>query len=197
MIRGPGGQGLAIHLIIVFCYVATGVAAALVLPQATSLVRADFAAGGALIGVLAAANIHFFIVQSERLRRLQDSVVWLRNRFRDMEQETADLGHEFKTVATAQHDGEVVGAERIAQTVDEVKVLQGLIERFIQNQRARDKRARLDALTSANHRLPPAAVSARAAQTPARHAQAAGRRTEAPRRRGFPEPEEFTVPERE
>ena len=157
-----------IHYIVSFFYVMAGAAAAIMLPQLFGWVRGDLAVAGAVIGVLAIANIHFIVVQSERVRRGLHGLAQIQSRLQALETRSANLDRKIGT-SGAESD------RRIAQTVEEVKIVQQLLERFLGTRPPTSKKARLEALVSA--KAPP----------PARGPDAN------PQRRLSAEPEEFSV----
>jgi len=137
-----------IHFIISFCYVMAGAAAVILLPFLGDWVRTDLAVIGAVIGVLAAANVHFYIAQSERVRRSQNGLEWLQARLSAAEDELAQSRRDLDMVRADQDTVRDDAERRIAQTVDEVRILQELLERYIQTQRSRDRKTRLRAMVA-------------------------------------------------
>lgn len=128
-----------IHFFVSFGYVAMGAAGAILLPQLVGWLRVDIAIIGGIAVVLTAANIHFFIVQSERIRRLHKESEWIRRRTSVLETDAGTLAKSIGAATRARHEDATESERRISQVVDEVRELQGLLERFVRDRAPKPK----------------------------------------------------------
>ncbi len=168
-----------IHFVISFGYVAAAAAGAIFLPHMVGWLRPDIAIIGGITAALTAANIHFYISQSERIRRLHTANEWMSRRASLLEAEVNSLAKSVVASTTARREDAAENERRVTQTVADIQGLHDLLVHFIEDRSAKpavDTRAR--------------GAKAELQELPPR------RSTTAHRTSKYSEPEEFSLTER-
>ena len=203
-----------VHLLISFVYVMAGVAAAVILPSLVGWARPDITAVIALLATLVAANIHFFVVQTERLRRVGNNLERLQFRHRDVDTAAELLRAEFDSLVAAQNNADAINQQRLDAMVGDVAEVSTLIAQFLQKQKDKEIRraresmrssakatTRTEAGTQQGSRAPdrlaqPVRPVAKDAEMPSAFIDNSFDDGATPTQTGtFPAPEAFTMPE--
>ena len=127
-------MSILIHAIIAVTYGVLALAAALMLPEALPQVTQQYATVGAAAVVLVGAVTQFSLTLRRRRRQLDYQLEDIRLQTRRLAEDLLDTQTQSLHWRQAAEQMGMAGEQRVSQVISEVKVLQGLIESFSEQQ---------------------------------------------------------------